>query len=101
MAETGVRINADLSTELLTTIFAPGYPLHDGAVIVRDDRIEAAGVMLPLADRDASLEDYGTRHRAAMGISEQTDALVIVVSEESGAISLAEGGRFIARPRRA
>jgi diadenylate cyclase len=95
VAETGVRIHADLSTELLTTIFAAGYPLHDGAVIVRGDRIEAAGVMLPLADRDASLEDYGTRHRAAMGISEQTDALVIVVSEESGAISLADGGRFI------
>jgi diadenylate cyclase len=95
IAETGVPLHADLTTELLTTIFAAGYPLHDGAVIVRGDRIEAAGVMLPLADRDASLEDYGTRHRAAMGISEQTDALVIVVSEESGAISLADGGRFI------
>jgi diadenylate cyclase len=95
IAETGVTIRADLSSELLTTIFAAGYPLHDGAVVVRGDRIEAAGVMLPLADRDASLEDYGTRHRAAMGISDQTDALVIVVSEESGAISLAEGGRFL------
>jgi diadenylate cyclase len=95
VAETGVRLNADLSTELLITIFAAGYPLHDGAVIIRGDRIEAAGVMLPLAERDASMEHYGTRHRAAMGISEQTDALVIVVSEETGAISLADGGRFI------
>jgi diadenylate cyclase len=94
MAETGIALHADLSTELLTTIFAPGTPLHDGAVIVRDDRIVAAGVMLPLAERDASLEVTGTRHRAAIGISEQTDALVIVVSEESGTISLAEGGRF-------
>jgi diadenylate cyclase len=95
MAETGVALHADLSTELLTTIFAPGYPLHDGAVIVRDERIVAAGVMLPLADRDASLERYGTRHRAALGISEQTDAAVILVSEESGAIGLAEGGTFV------
>jgi diadenylate cyclase len=95
IAETGVALHADLSSELLTTIFAAGYPLHDGAVIVRGDRIEAASVMLPMAERDASLEDYGTRHRAAMGISEQTDAVVIVVSEESGIVSLAEGGRFI------
>jgi diadenylate cyclase len=93
-AETGITLHADLSTELLTTIFAPGTPLHDGAVIVRDDRIVAAGVMLPLAERDASLEMTGTRHRAAIGISEQTDALVIVVSEERGTISLAEGGSF-------
>jgi diadenylate cyclase len=94
MAETGIALHADLSTELLTTIFAPGTPLHDGAVIVRDDRLVAAGVMLPLAERDASLDVTGTRHRAAIGISEQTDALVIVVSEESGAISLADGGHF-------
>jgi diadenylate cyclase len=95
MAETGVGLHADLSSELLTTIFAAGYPLHDGAVVIRGDRIAAAGVMLPLADRDASLEAYGTRHRAALGISEQTDAIVIVVSEETGTISLAESGRFM------
>jgi diadenylate cyclase len=95
MAETGIPIDAELSTELLTTIFAAGYPLHDGAVIVRGPRIVAAGVMLPLAERDASLEAYGTRHRAALGIAEQTDALVIVVSEERGAISLAEGGSIV------
>lgn len=95
MAETGVAINADLSSELLTTLFATGYPLHDGAVIVRGDRIVAAGVMLPLAERETSLEAYGTRHRAALGITEQTDAVVIVVSEESGSISLAEGGTIV------
>jgi diadenylate cyclase len=95
MAETGIALNADLSTELLTTIFAAGYPLHDGAVIVSGEKIVAAGVMLPLAERDASLEAYGTRHRAALGITEQTDALVVVVSEERGAISLAEGGSIV------
>lgn len=92
MAEAGVMMNADLSSELLASLFAPGYPLHDGAVIVRDDQIVAAAVMLPLTDREGSLEQYGTRHRAALGISEQTDALAIVVSEESGGISLAQGG---------
>ena len=92
MAETGVMVHADLSAELLASLFAPGYPLHDGAVLVQDDEIVAAGVMLPLAERGGSMEDYGTRHRAALGISEQTDAVAIVVSEESGAISLAVGG---------
>lgn len=95
MAEAGVLVNADLSSELLASLFAPGYPLHDGAVIVRDDEIVAAGVMLPLADREGSLEQYGTRHRTALGISEQTDALAIVVSEESGGISLAQGGSIV------
>jgi len=97
MAETGVMIHGDLSTELLASLFAPGYPLHDGAVIVSGDQIIAAGVMLPLAERDASLEHYGTRHRAALGITDQTDALAIVVSEESGAISLAESGSIVTR----
>ncbi|MEX1335624.1 MAG: diadenylate cyclase CdaA, partial [Candidatus Limnocylindrales bacterium] len=91
MAETGVLVHADLSAELLASLFAPGYPLHDGAVLVQGDEIVAAGVMLPLAERDGSLEDYGTRHRAALGITEQTDAVAIVVSEESGAVSLAVG----------
>lgn len=95
MAETGVAIRAHLSTELLTSIFAPGYPLHDGAVIVSADQIVWAGVMLPLAQRLPSTERYGTRHRAALGVTEQTDALAIVVSEETGAISLAEGGRIL------
>ncbi len=95
MAEAGVMMNADLSAELLSSLFAPGYPLHDGAVIVRGDEIVAAGVMLPLAERDASLEQYGTRHRAALGVTEQTDALALVVSEESGSISLAQGGTIV------
>ena len=94
MAETGVMMHADLSAELLASLFAPGYPLHDGAVIVSGDQIVAAGVMLPLAERDASMEQYGTRHRAALGVTEQTDAVAIVVSEESGAISLAVGSRI-------
>jgi len=97
MAETGVMVKADLSAELLSSLFAPGYPLHDGAVLVQGDEIVAAGVMLPLADREGSLEDYGTRHRAALGITEQTDAVAIVVSEESGSISLAVGGHLVRR----
>jgi diadenylate cyclase len=95
MAETGVIMHAELTAELLATLFAPGYPLHDGAVIVRGDEIAAAGVMLPLAEREGSMEQYGTRHRAALGVTEQTDALAIVVSEESGAISLTKGGRIV------
>ena len=95
MAESGVVMHAQLSAELLSSLFAPGYPLHDGAVIVSGDEIVAAGVMLPLAERDASLDQYGTRHRAALGITEQTDALAIVVSEESGAISLAQNATIL------
>jgi diadenylate cyclase len=95
MAEAGVVMHAQLSTELLASLFAPGYPLHDGAVIVSGDEIVAAAVMLPLAERDGSMEQYGTRHRAAIGVTEQTDALAIVVSEESGAISLAQRGALL------
>jgi diadenylate cyclase len=95
MAESGVMMHADLSAELLASLFAPGYPLHDGAVIVSGDQIVAAGVMLPLAERDASMEQYGTRHRAALGVTEQTDAVAIVVSEESGVISLAVGSTIV------
>ena len=95
MAETGVMVHADLSAELLASLFAPAYPLHDGAVIVSGDEIVAAGVMLPLAERDGSMEQIGTRHRAALGVTEQTDALAIVVSEESGAVSLTQGGRIV------
>jgi diadenylate cyclase len=97
MAETGVMVHADLSAELLASLFAPGYPLHDGAVLIRGDEIVAAGVMLPLAEREGSMEDYGTRHRAALGITEQTDAVAIVVSEESGFISLAVGSDIVRR----
>jgi diadenylate cyclase len=91
IVETGVLIDGQLSAELLASLFAPGYPLHDGAVVVHGTRVLAAGVMLPLAERDDSLEEYGTRHRAALGVTEQSDAVAIVVSEERGTISLAVG----------
>jgi hypothetical protein len=94
-AETGVMLHADLSPELLHSIFSPHAALHDGAVIVRGERIVAAGVVLPLSETSVHRERYGTRHRAALGITEQTDAVVIVVSEESGAVSLVERGRIL------
>jgi diadenylate cyclase len=94
-AETGVMLHADLHADLLRTIFTPRAPLHDGAVIVRGERIVAAGVVLPLSETAVYRERFGTRHRAALGITEQTDALAIVVSEESGAVSLVERGRIL------
>ena len=94
-AETGVEINGTLSVELLLNIFYPNSPLHDGAVIIRGDRLVAAGCVLPLAEVHANSPHYGTRHRAALGITEQTDALTIVVSEETGRISLANNGRLV------
>lgn len=94
-AEAGVMIHADLSTELLRTIFAPRTPLHDGAVIVRGPRIIAAGVVLPLSETSLHGERFGTRHRAALGITEQTDAVAVIVSEETGTMSLAERGRLV------
>lgn len=93
--ETGVMMHADLSAELLRTIFMPRSPLHDGAAIVRGDRVVAAGVVLPLAESGPGGERFGTRHRAAFGITEETDALVVVVSEESGAIGLVERGHIV------
>jgi diadenylate cyclase len=95
MAEAGVRVDAALSTELIETIFTPRSPLHDGAVIVRHDRVVAAAVVLPLSETNTYRERYGTRHRAALGLTEQTDALAIVVSEETGTISLVERGRIV------
>jgi diadenylate cyclase len=95
IAETGVMIHADLSADLVTTIFAPRTPLHDGAVIVRGETILAAAALLPLAETTIHTERFGTRHRAALGITEQTDAIVIVVSEENGQISLVERARIV------
>jgi diadenylate cyclase len=92
MAESGVMLHADLSTELLSSIFTPHSPLHDGAVVVRGERIVAAGATMPLAVTSVQRERYGTRHRAAIGITEQTDAIAIVVSEEQGSVSLVERG---------
>jgi diadenylate cyclase len=94
-AETGVALDAELSADLLCTIFFPRSPLHDGAVIVRGDRIAAAGATLPLAETTVQPERIGTRHRAALGITEQTDAVVVVVSEETGRVSLVERARIV------
>jgi diadenylate cyclase len=94
-AEGGVMLHADISAELLQSIFTPHTALHDGAVIIRGQKVLAAGVVLPLSDTAPSRERYGTRHRAAMGITEQTDAVAVVVSEESGHSSLAERGRVL------
>src|SRR5439155_3382782 len=95
VAETGVMLHADLSADLMRTIFAPRTPLHDGAVIVRDETILAAGALLPLAEMTVHTERFGTRHRAALGITEQTDAVVVVVSEENSQISLVERARIV------
>jgi diadenylate cyclase len=95
VAETGVMLHADVSSDLLRTIFAPRTPLHDGAVIIREEMILAAGSLLPLAEMTVHTERFGTRHRAALGITEQTDAVVIVVSEENGQVSLVERARIV------
>jgi diadenylate cyclase len=95
VAETGVMLHADISADLLRTIFSPKTPLHDGAVIIRDEMILAAGALLPLAEMTVHTERFGTRHRAALGITEQTDAVVIVVSEENSQISLVERARIV------
>lgn len=88
----GTKIDADVSKELLMNIFFKNSPLHDGAVIVRNGRIHSAGCFLPLTSNDNLSAELGTRHRAALGISEVSDAMIIVVSEESGRISIALGG---------
>jgi diadenylate cyclase len=95
--ESGKTLNAELSAELLLALFAPRSPLHDGAAIVREHIIEAAGCFLPLAEQSLAERRVGTRHRAALGLSEQTDAVIVVVSEETGAIAVARDGR-LSRP---
>ncbi len=95
VAETGVMVHGDLSADLLRTIFSPRTALHDGAVIIRGDTVLAAGALLPLAEMTIHTERFGTRHRAALGIAEQTDALVVVVSEENKQISLVERSRIV------
>jgi diadenylate cyclase len=98
ICESGTPLRAEISEELLLTIFTPSSPLHDGAVIVHKGRLEAAGCVLPLSERPASGGvGMGTRHRAALGLSEQTDAVVLVVSEQSGAIRIARDGK-LSRP---
>ncbi len=93
-ARTGVRLSSLVSDDLFVYIFTPNSPLHDGAVIVRGDHIIAAGCVLPLSENFPAGDTIGTRHRAALGLSEVTDALAVVVSEETGAISLASNGRI-------
>ena len=89
---TGIMLEANVSSGLLENIFVPNTPLHDGAVIIRQNRIMAAGCMLPLTTNNNLSHELGTRHRAAIGLSESTDAIVIVVSEETGKISIARNG---------
>ena len=92
--ETGIAIQGILTAELLINTFIPNTPLHDGAMVIRADRIIAASCYLPLSDRSDIAKELGTRHRAAVGITEQSDALVLVVSEETGKISIAENGEL-------
>lgn len=94
-AESGIPIDAKVSSEIIHSIFSPESPLHDGGVIIRGDRIIAASCLFPLSDNPNFAKIIGTRHRAALGLTEQTDALVLMVSEESGEVSLACDGRFI------
>ena len=94
VGDTGIQLDADVSVELLASIFVPGAPLHDGAVVVRRDTVVAAGCTLPLSESPLPSE-YGMRHRAALGITESTDAVAVVVSEEHGEVSLASNGRMV------
>ncbi|HPZ00065.1 MAG TPA: diadenylate cyclase CdaA [Clostridiales bacterium] len=94
--EMGTRIDATVTSTMLENIFYPGAPLHDGAAIIRNNQLHAAGCILPLTSRNNDVaKDLGTRHRAAIGMSEQSDAMILVVSEETGAMSIAEGGMLL------
>lgn len=97
VVDSGVRLDAAVSEDLLETIFHPGSPLHDGAAVIDGDRVVAAGCVLPLATEGELPKEFGTRHRAALGMSQESDALVIIVSEERGSISLARGGSILFR----
>ena len=94
VSDTGCKVDALISPELLTSIFFPSTPLHDGGVVIRGDRLLAAACVYPLTQRAELSKSLGTRHRAAIGLTEETDALVVVVSEETGGISLAYKGRL-------
>ncbi len=92
--ETGTRVDAEISAPLIENIFEPNTPLHDGAMIIRNRRVEAAACILPLSEDPSISRDLGTRHRAAIGITEATDAVSLIVSEETGIISMAREGRL-------
>ena len=93
--ESGIVLDAKVSYDLLTNVFNPETPLHDGAVIIQGDRVAAAACFLPLTQKANLSKEFGTRHRAALGITEETDALAVVVSEETGRVSIAIGGKLI------
>ena len=95
IATTGVPINSEISAQLICNIFVPNTPLHDGAVIIENNRIKSAACILPLASNSDISKELGTRHRAALGVSKETDAVAIVVSEESGKVSLAKDGTLL------
>ena len=95
LIEAGVSVDAQISKELLTSIFQPSSPMHDGAVVIQEGRVSSAGCILPLTLRTDLPEGLGTRHRAAIGITEETDALVVVVSEETAKISVVLGGDML------
>ena len=95
ISDTGIRLDARISAELLGNIFFVNTPLHDGAAIIRGKRLLSAGCLLPLTEKGGLSKELGTRHRAAIGLSEQCDALILVVSEETGTISIAENGRLM------
>ncbi|MEG2259053.1 MAG: DNA integrity scanning protein DisA nucleotide-binding domain protein, partial [Oscillospiraceae bacterium] len=97
IVRTGTKIDAAPTCELLETIFYEGTPLHDGAVVIRNGRVEAAGCLLPVSQNTDISRDMGTRHRAALGMSENSDAIIVVVSEESGIISIAQNGLIVRR----
>lgn len=92
--DTGTPLNSDVTAELLMTLFYPGTSLHDGGVVISEDRIAAAGCVFPLTQNDELARNLGTRHRAAIGMTEESDTIVIVVSEETGVISIAYNGRL-------
>ena len=96
IAETGLEINAEVSPQLLVNLFEPKTPLHDGAVVISNNKITAAACILPLANDKEIAKELGTRHRAAIGISKETDSIAVVVSEETGKISVAKDGTLIA-----
>jgi len=94
VVSTGTTVNADMTAELIKNVFYPKAPLHDGAMIVKGDRMQAAGCILPLTGKFGLSKELGTRHRAAIGVTENYDCIVVVVSEETGSISFAKGGQL-------
>ena len=94
--ETGIKLDAEISPQMLVNIFVPNTPLHDGAVVISNNKIAAAACVLPLSDDTSIAKELGTRHRAAIGISKESDSIVVVVSEETGKMSIAKDGSLIA-----